>query len=99
MPLNDSPFARGKSAYKLIQYLQAGIPAVASPVGENKSVISENRTGFLAHNAAEWISALKHLSVPENRRAMEPYIAARAGEFSLEKWGGTLCDFLHAALD
>jgi glycosyltransferase involved in cell wall biosynthesis len=99
MPLNDSPFARGKSAYKLIQYLQAGIPAVASPVGENKSVISENRTGFLAHNAAEWISALKHLSAPENRRAMAPYIAAKAQEFSLETWGKTLCRFLHAALD
>ena len=98
MPLNDTPFARGKSAYKLIQYLQSGLPAIASPVGENNHVISENRTGFLARNAAEWISALQHLSQLENRRAMAMHIAARAQEFSLEKWGETLCGFLHAVL-
>ena len=33
MPLTDDEFSRGKSAFKLIQYLASGLPLIASPVG------------------------------------------------------------------
>ena len=35
MPLEDSPWSRGKCAYKLLQYMAAELPVVASPVGMN----------------------------------------------------------------
>ncbi len=38
MPLSEDPFSRGKSAYKLLQYLAAGVPSVCSPVGMNAEV-------------------------------------------------------------
>lgn len=35
-PLDESPFSRGKCAYKLLQYAASGLPIVGSPVGANK---------------------------------------------------------------
>ncbi len=34
-PLTDTPYARGKSAYKLLQYAATALPVVGSPVGAN----------------------------------------------------------------
>jgi glycosyltransferase involved in cell wall biosynthesis len=61
MPLADSPFARGKCAFKLIQYMGCWKPVVASPVGENKRVVEHGVTGFLADSPSEWMAALTEL--------------------------------------
>jgi glycosyltransferase involved in cell wall biosynthesis len=61
MPLEDSAFARGKSAFKLIQYMAAGIPVVASPVGANREVVQDGTNGFLATTQEDWISRLRLL--------------------------------------
>ena len=58
MPVPDDPWARGKSALKLIQYLAAGKAAVASPVGANCDVVEDGRTGFLASTGEEWTEKL-----------------------------------------
>ena len=68
LPANDA-FAAGKSAYKLLQYLAAGLPSVASPVGENRVVIRPGETGFLAASPDEWKSAFATLIADEKRRA------------------------------
>ena len=54
MPLVDSPWEKGKCAFKLIQYLASGVPAIASNVGMNGEVIRHGENGFLAENEAEW---------------------------------------------
>ena len=61
MPLCDGPFERGKCGYKLIQYLSAGVPVVASPVGVNCEIVKPGVNGFLAGSAEEWITALELL--------------------------------------
>jgi glycosyltransferase involved in cell wall biosynthesis len=71
MPLTDSPFERGKSGYKLIQYMACGLPAVASPVGVNRSIVTEGANGFLATSESEWRVALHRLIAdPSLRRRM-----------------------------
>jgi glycosyltransferase involved in cell wall biosynthesis len=54
MPLSDTPWTRGKCGYKLIQYMAAGLPVVASPVGANREIVVHEGTGFLADSPEEW---------------------------------------------
>jgi glycosyltransferase involved in cell wall biosynthesis len=61
MPLPDSPWERGKCAYKLIQYMACSKPVIASPVGVNKQIVEEGINGFLASNKDEWVRALSVL--------------------------------------
>jgi glycosyltransferase involved in cell wall biosynthesis len=48
MPLADSPWERGKCAYKIVQYMAAGRAVVASPIGANQVVVSPGEDGLLA---------------------------------------------------
>ena len=61
MPLWDSPWERGKCAYKLIQYMACTLPTVASPVGANQDVVIENETGYFARSHEEWTDRLECL--------------------------------------
>jgi glycosyltransferase involved in cell wall biosynthesis len=61
MPLEDSAFARGKCAFKMIQCMAAGLPVVASPVGANCEVLQDGINGFLAGTDEDWTSRLRQL--------------------------------------
>jgi len=61
MPLPDRPFERGKCGLKLLQYMAAWKPAVASPVGVNAQLIDHGTRGFLADSPDEWLAALRRL--------------------------------------
>lgn len=67
MPLPDAPFERGKCGYKLIQYMAAGKPVVASPVGVNRELVSPE-VGLLATSAADWLEALRRLGANRAQR-------------------------------
>lgn len=62
MPLEDSPWARGKCGFKLIQYMACGIPVLASPVGENNYIVHSGINGFLVNTIEEWYDYIKILS-------------------------------------
>lgn len=94
MPLTDDSFSRGKSAYKLIQYMAAGLPAAASPVGENCHVIHAGKNGFLADSPEEWYQAFAALHDPGTRRIMAENASNAAYEYSVEKYAPVLTDFL-----
>ncbi|MHC4222751.1 MAG: glycosyltransferase [Planctomycetota bacterium] len=69
MPLPSDPFARGKCGYKLLQYYEAGLPAVASPVGVNRLLAGGG--ALLAKEPAEWVAALHRLrNDPELRERL-----------------------------
>ena len=56
-PLDDDPFARGKCAYKLLQYAATGLPMVGSPVGANQLAL-ERFSGWAATTHDDWVDAL-----------------------------------------
>lgn len=61
MPLPDRPFERGKCGLKLLQYMAAWKPAVASPVGVNTRLLDHGVRGFLADSVDQWLTALRRL--------------------------------------
>jgi glycosyltransferase involved in cell wall biosynthesis len=67
MPLLDGPWERAKCGYKLIQYMAAARPAVASPVGASASIVVPGQTGFLAKSTEEWVTALSGLAADRER--------------------------------
>jgi glycosyltransferase involved in cell wall biosynthesis len=70
MPLTDTPWERGKCAYKLLQVMAAGRPVIASPVGANRQVVRHGVNGFLAETTDEWAEALHKLGDPALRQRM-----------------------------
>jgi glycosyltransferase involved in cell wall biosynthesis len=58
MPLDDSPWARGKCSFKLLQYMASGVPVVASPIGMNADVLKLGKFGFGASTEEQWIDGL-----------------------------------------
>jgi glycosyltransferase involved in cell wall biosynthesis len=87
MPMPDNEWTRGKCGYKILQYFAAGVPAVASPVGVNQSLIEPDR-GVLAESEEEWLRALELLvNDPEARAQMGA--AGRTfveRHYSYERW-------------
>lgn len=71
-PVNaDNNWATGKSGFKAIQYMSAGVPYVATPIGAAAQIGEENLTHFFATTREEWIDKLKTLlDDPERRREM-----------------------------
>lgn len=67
MPLYDNLWEKGKCGFKLIQYMSCSIPVIASPVGINKEIVTED-VGFLANSRLEWISSLDKLINDEHFR-------------------------------
>ena len=61
MPLTDSEWARGKCAFKMLQYMAAGIPVVATPVGMNAEIFASGSIGLAAQNNKQWVESLSTL--------------------------------------
>lgn len=85
-PLTDDVWTRGKCGLKLVQYLAAGVPAVCSPVGANKEIVTNEEVGFWAYEERDWIEKLSMLiGNPELRTRMGKKGAERIEkEYSLQ---------------
>jgi glycosyltransferase involved in cell wall biosynthesis len=69
-PTPDDPWTRGKCGFKIIQYMAAGLPVIASPVGANAEIVTPE-TGLLATTRQQWTDAIIRLASNINlRRSM-----------------------------
>ena len=69
MPLTDDAWARGKCAFKLLQYMAAALPCVASPVGANTEAVIDGVNGFHAIGVEQWEQSLEKLIASPELRA------------------------------
>jgi glycosyltransferase involved in cell wall biosynthesis len=77
MPLTDDEWSRGKCAFKLLQYMAASLPCVASPIGANTEAVIDGVNGFHAATVEDWEGRLEELIV-------SPELRARFGAGGLE---------------
>jgi glycosyltransferase involved in cell wall biosynthesis len=101
MPLSDTPWARGKCGYKLIQYMACGIPVIASPVGVNADIVEQGVNGFLATTDTEWREALAVLlHDPVLRRRMGAAGRKKVEEhYTLQVWGPRVASLLRDVIE
>ena len=88
MPLPDTPYERGKCAYKLLQYAAAGLPSVATPIGVNAVVVDQVH-GLPASDTDDWVQAtVALLEEPEDVRRARGRAARAAVEehYSYRVW-------------
>lgn len=94
MPLVDDAYQRGKCGLKLLQYMAARLPVIASPIGVNRDLVQPDN-GFLAASESDWHAALLALREPQARQARGHAGRARcARDFSLDRWAGPLEEIL-----
>ncbi len=87
MPLQDNPFQAAKCGIKVIQYMAAGLPSIATPLGVNRDLVRDGVTGYWARTPQEWREAIRRLAGDEAMRsafgragrelAVESYSVAR----------------------
>jgi glycosyltransferase involved in cell wall biosynthesis len=76
----DDAWSRGKCGLKILQYMAAGLPVVANPVGVQEVLVRPGETGFLARTPDQWVDAIDQLARdPELRQRM-----GRAGQQLVE---------------
>jgi glycosyltransferase involved in cell wall biosynthesis len=98
-PLEETPYANGKSGFKAIQYMMLGIPFVVSPVGICRTLGEPGRTHLLARTSDEWLEALKLLLCDTHRARL----MGQAGRdfalrhYKLETLASTLGEALRVA--
>ena len=94
MPLPDTEFTRGKGGFKLIQYMSASLPVIASNVGFNQQVVTDY-TGYLVDDsmtATGWTDAILKLGtdwehyLQLSRNAKEHYDACFSFDHNKRFW-------------
>lgn len=94
MPLDDTPWTRGKCAYKALQYMASGIPPIVDDIGISADTVSG--AGYVAPGAEQWLEALHALADDPGLRARLGEVGRRRIEddFSFGRWLPTLAAIL-----
>lgn len=89
MPLFDTRWEKGKCGFKLIQYMAACLPTVASPAPANEEITAQGETGFIACNNEDWE---KYLSLLVNDKTLGKNMGLAARKriedgYTYQVWG------------
>lgn len=88
MPLPDTAWARGKCAYKLLQYAASGLPMIGDPVGANAEVLRLG-SGVAPESERDWFEAIASVIDESSAARAARGRAARAmviERFSYDAW-------------
>jgi glycosyltransferase involved in cell wall biosynthesis len=103
--LPDDLWSRGKCGLKVLQYMAAGLPVVANPVGVQADLVRPGETGFLAQTPQEWVDSIVRLAADpdlrrrlgaDGRRRVETDFAVTTGEMA---WRNLLDKFQQSRPD
>lgn len=86
--LPDDSWSQGKCGLKVLQYMAAGLPVVANPVGMNKVLIRDGENGFIARSPQEWSEAIARLAADPQLRAFMGQAGRKLveSEYSVQAW-------------
>ena len=96
MPLEDTPWCRGKCSCKALQCMAMGQPVVLSPVGMNREVVEAGVSGAFATTEEEWVAELLRLAGDLELRSKMGRAARAVVErsYSLERIGSRMADLV-----
>ena len=94
----DDRWSLGKCGLKVIQYMAAGLPVVANPVGIHKELVRHGETGFLARTPDEWVEAVRLLAADPLLRQRMGHAARRRVErdYSVTELARRWLNILHS---
>lgn len=99
MPLPKNPWTEGKCSYKLLQYMAAEVPVVATAWGFNRTVVQDGLNGFLAEEPEDFYRHLLAIHAnPSLAREMGTNARLLVGEhYSIAAVGEKLAALLGGA--
>jgi glycosyltransferase involved in cell wall biosynthesis len=68
-PTPTDRWTLGKCGFKIVQYMAAGLPVIASPVGANAELVKEGESGLLPQSTEAWTEAIVGLAKDAAARA------------------------------
>ncbi len=60
-PLLDDAWTVGKTGFKTVQFMAAGVPGVISDVGANRWIVQDGVNGFLVKTQKDWVERISRL--------------------------------------
>lgn len=99
MPLPKNAWTEGKCSYKLLQYMAAGVPVVATDWGYNRTVVKVGANGFLADTPEEFCRHILRIGADAGlSRSMGEEARRLVGEeYSITAVAAKLAGILRAA--
>ena len=97
--LPDDPWSLGKCGLKILQYMAAGLPVVANPVGIQQEILNQKNIGFLAETIKQWVQAISLLAAQPNQRSVLGSQARHFVEnnFDIKQWEPNFIRCIHHA--
>lgn len=92
VPLSNKPFNEAKSAIKGLEYAAAGVPFIASPTSEYRS-LNENGIGFIAKKSKSWIGLIEALRDPQYRKEQAVIVREEVSKYDISNGVKAMNDF------
>lgn len=95
--LPDDGWSLGKCGLKVLQFMAAGLPVVANPVGVHCQMVVHGETGFLARTPHDWQESIARLAVDPALRAQFGAAGRRLAQerYGADRWSRRMVELLN----